>query len=49
VGDTADPHRPIMVTYDSLDRLVTETTSLGTVTVTQDLLGLGTIAALLQG
>jgi YD repeat-containing protein len=37
--DTADPHRPILLTYDPLDRLVTETTTLGTVAYTYDPLG----------
>jgi len=37
--DTADPHRPITFTYDLLDRLLTETTSLGTVTYTYDTAG----------
>ena len=35
----ADPHRPITFTYDPLDRLLTETTSLGTVTCTYDTAG----------
>jgi RHS repeat-associated protein len=39
VTDTADPHRPITFTFDPLDRLQTETTSLGTVTYTYDAAG----------
>jgi RHS repeat-associated protein len=39
VTDTADPHRPIAFTYDPLDRLLTETTSLGTVTYSYDTAG----------
>ena len=39
VDDTADPHRPIAFTYDPLDRLLTEITSLGTVTYTYDTAG----------
>ena len=39
VTDTADPHRPIAFTYDPLDRLLAETTSLGTVTDTYDTAG----------
>jgi YD repeat-containing protein len=31
IDDSGDPHRPITFTYDPLDRLVTETTSLGIV------------------
>jgi len=37
--DTADPHRPITLAYDSLDRLLAETTSLGTVGYRYDALG----------
>jgi RHS repeat-associated protein len=37
--DTADPHRPITLSYDSLDRLLSETTSLGTVSYQYDPLG----------
>jgi len=37
--DTADPHRPIAMTYDPLDRLLAETTSLGTVSYQYDSLG----------
>jgi RHS repeat-associated protein len=37
--DTADPHRPIAMTYDPLDRLLTETTTLGTVSYAYDALG----------
>jgi RHS repeat-associated protein len=37
--DTADPHRPIAFTYDPLDRLLTETTTLGTVSYTYDTAG----------
>jgi len=37
--DTADPHRPITLTYDTLDRLVDETTSIGTVAYEYDILG----------
>jgi RHS repeat-associated protein len=37
--DTADPHRPISMAYDSLDRLFAETTSLGTVSYQYDALG----------
>jgi len=37
--DTADPHRPPAMTYDTLDRLLTETTSLGTVSYAYDVLG----------
>jgi RHS repeat-associated protein len=37
--DTADPHRPIARTYDPLDRLLTETTSLGTVSYAYDTAG----------
>lgn len=37
--DTADPHRPITLTYDPLDRLLTETTALGTVGYQYDALG----------
>jgi RHS repeat-associated protein len=37
--DTADPHRPITFTSDPLDRLLTETTSLGTVTYTYEAFG----------
>ncbi len=34
--DTANPHRPVTLTYDPLDRLLTETTTLGTVSYTYD-------------
>ncbi len=34
--DTTDPHRPITLTYDVLDRLLSETTTLGTATDTHD-------------
>jgi RHS repeat-associated protein len=37
--DTADPHRPITLAYDGLDRLVAETTGMGTVTYEYDVLG----------
>jgi len=37
--DTTDPHRPITMTYDAVDRLLAETTSLGTVSYTYDVLG----------
>ena len=37
--DTADPHRPITMTYDTLDRLLSETTSLGTVSYGYDTIG----------
>ncbi len=37
--DTADPHRPITLGYDSLDRLVAETTGLGAVAYEYDALG----------
>jgi RHS repeat-associated protein len=37
--DTADPHRPINMEYDPLDRLLAETTSLGTVSYQYDSLG----------
>ena len=37
--DTADPHRPITLAYDTLDRLVSETTALGTVAYQYDALG----------
>jgi RHS repeat-associated protein len=37
--DTADPHRPITLTYDGLDRLVAETTGLGTLAYEYDVLG----------
>ncbi len=37
--DTADPHRPIMLAYDALDRLASESTSLGTVVYAYDALG----------
>ncbi len=36
---SADPHRPITLTYDLLDRLLTDTTSLGTVSYTYDSAG----------
>ncbi|MGH7410640.1 MAG: RHS repeat-associated core domain-containing protein, partial [Candidatus Methylomirabilis sp.] len=34
--DTADPHRPIALTYDALDRLLAETTAMGTVAYQYD-------------
>jgi RHS repeat-associated protein len=37
--DTADPHRPIALTYDAVDRLLAETTALGTVAYQYDPLG----------
>jgi RHS repeat-associated protein len=37
--DTADPHRPITLSYDSLDRLLSETTSLGSLGYQYDSLG----------
>jgi RHS repeat-associated protein len=37
--DTADPHRPITLAYDVLDRLAAETTGLGTVAYEYDTLG----------
>jgi RHS repeat-associated protein len=37
--DTADPHRPITRQYDALDRLLAETTALGTVSYQYDALG----------
>lgn len=37
--DTADPHRPITMAYDTLDRLLSETTLLGTVGYQYDALG----------
>ncbi len=37
--DTTDPHRPIMRAYDPLNRLLSETTALGTVTYQYDALG----------
>jgi RHS repeat-associated protein len=37
--DTADPHRPITLEYDELDRLEVETTLLGSVRYTYDALG----------
>ncbi len=37
--DTADPHRPIVMTYDPLDRLLSETSILGAVTYQYDALG----------
>ena len=37
--DSADPHRPITLAYDTLDRLIAETTSLGTVAYEYDVLG----------
>ncbi len=37
--DSADPHRPITYTYDVLDRVVSETTLLGTAQYTYDALG----------
>ena len=38
-ADTADPHRPIALAYDVLDRLMAETTALGTVAYQYDVLG----------
>ena len=37
--DTTDPHRPITLAYDPLDRLVAETTDMGTVAYEYDILG----------
>ncbi len=37
--DTADPHRPAVEQYDALDRLLAETTALGTVSYQHDPLG----------
>ncbi len=37
--DTADPHRPILRQYDPIDRLLGETTALGTVSYQYDALG----------
>lgn len=37
--DTADPHRPISMAYDPLDRLMSETTTLGTVSYGYDTIG----------
>lgn len=37
--DTDDPHRPITLEYDPLDRLLTETTAMGTVSYQYDTLG----------
>jgi RHS repeat-associated protein len=37
--DAADPHRPIALAYDTLDRLVAETTGMGTVAYAYDVLG----------
>ena len=37
--DTADPHRPIIMAYDPLDRPVGETSALGTVSYQYDALG----------
>jgi RHS repeat-associated protein len=37
--DTADPHRPVALQYDPLDRLLSETTSLGTVSYAYDPVG----------
>jgi YD repeat-containing protein len=37
--DSADPHRPIAMTYDTLDRLLAETTMLGTVSYHYDATG----------
>jgi RHS repeat-associated protein len=37
--DTADPHRPITLSYDPLDRLLSETTSLGTLSYAYDTIG----------
>ena len=48
-NDTADPHRPLTFTYDSVDRLLTETTSLGTVTSTYDNAGRRTLLTLPNG
>ncbi|MGH7274363.1 MAG: RHS repeat-associated core domain-containing protein, partial [Nitrospiria bacterium] len=39
IDDSSDPHRPIQFEYDVLDRLVGETTALGTVTYQYDALG----------
>ena len=39
VDDTADPHRPITFEYDTLSRLVTETTALGVIRYQHDVLG----------
>ncbi len=39
--DTADPHRPITFTYDPLDRLLTETTTVGTVSYAYNAAGPG--------
>jgi RHS repeat-associated protein len=38
-NDTADPHRPISLEYDSLDRVLAETTSLGTLRYLYDSVG----------
>ena len=37
--DTADPHRPIVMAYDPLDRLLAETSALGTISYQYDALG----------
>jgi len=37
--DTADPHRPITLAYDALNRILSETTSLGTASYDYDALG----------
>ncbi len=37
--DTADPHRPIVMTYDAPDRLLSESTSLGSLGYAYDALG----------
>src|SRR3990172_9147926 len=37
--DSGDPHRPITLAYDGLDRLLAETTALGTVAYAYDTLG----------
>ncbi len=39
LDDTADPYRPVILEYDSLDRLVAETSSHGRVTYAYDALG----------
>jgi RHS repeat-associated protein len=41
--DTADPHRPIAMAYDPLDRLLAETTSIGTVSYQYDAVGRRTL------
>jgi RHS repeat-associated protein len=37
--DTADPHRPISMAYDTLDRLLSESTTLGSVSYAYDTFG----------